>query len=314
MIVVTGGAGFIGSNLVAGLNELGYQHILVVDDLSDGSKFANLVDCEFTDYMDKDEFINIVGTNRLSISTVFHLGACSDTTEWDGRWMMRNNFSYSKDLFQYCQHYQIPFIYASSAAVYGANNSFKETRDNERPLNVYGFSKYQFDRYVRQHWYSLRSPVVGLRYFNVYGPGEWHKGKMASVAYHMNQQLQKGDTVKLFEGCHGYGDGEQRRDFVYVKDAVDVNLWCWQNRKTGIFNVGTGSSQTFNELANAVINWYGRGRIEYIPFPQHLENYYQSFTEADLTNLRQAGYNRNFRPVEQGVQEYLDRINSSNSV
>ena len=241
---------------------------------------------------------------------MFHQGACSATTEWDGRYLMRNNYEYSKTLLHYCLERRIPFIYASSAAVYGAGPVFKEGRDYEAPLNAYGYSKFQFDAYVRQILPRAHSQIAGLRYFNVYGPRELHKGGMASVAFHLNTQLLNGERLKLFEGCDGYGDGEQRRDFVYVGDAVAVNLWLLdQPRVSGIFNVGSGRSQPFNDVARAVIDWHGGGEIQYIPFPEHLRGRYQSFTEADIGALRAAGYAQPFLSVEQGVRAYLDSLN-----
>lgn len=312
MIIVTGAAGFIGSNLVRGLNELGYRDILAVDDLSDGTKFVNLLGCDIADYLDKEDFLTkILRQEKFSakVNAIFHQGACAVTTEWDGRFMMRNNYDYSKNIFHYCLQNHIPFIYASSAAVYGnGDNGFTENLQCEKPLNLYGYSKYQFDQYVRR-FTNLSSQVAGLRYFNVYGPHEQHKGAMASVAFHLQQQLLTGDVVKLFVGTDGYADGEQRRDFIYVDDVVKINLWLLQNNQvSGIFNAGTGRSQTFNEVAKAVIAWHDRGKIQYIPFPENLQGYYQSFTQADITALRQAGYQEKFKTVAEGVKIYLDQL------
>lgn len=313
MIIVTGGAGFIGSNLVLALNARGYDEILVVDNLQNGIKYRNLADCNIADYLDKNTFLQRLQEgvyDEQYIKAVFHQGACSSTTEWDGRYVMENNYEYSKILFHYCQSRRIPFIYASSAAVYGGDRRFKEGLSYESPLNVYGYSKFQFDQYVRRYKTSLTAQVVGLRYFNVYGPRESHKGKMASVAFHLNNQLKTSDTIRLFEGCDGYADGEQRRDFIYVGDAVDVNLWFLDHpRISGIYNTGTGNSQTFNDVANAVINYHGRGQIEYISFPDHLKGYYQSFTEANLDNLRAAGCQHVFKTVEEGVKLYMEWLN-----
>jgi len=313
MIIVTGGAGFIGSNIVKSLNERGNTDILVVDDLTDGRKFKNLADCDFKDYMDKEDFIQYIKTNGTfakKIEAIFHEGACSTTTEWDGKFMMQNNYDYSKSLLHYSLGQKIPFLYASSASVYGNGTVFKEERGNECPINVYGFSKFQFDQYVRQLTKTIQtseSQVVGFRYFNVYGPREQHKGSMASVAFHFNNQLNETGVAKLFEGCDGYGDGEQRRDFIYVQDVVDVNLWFLENPdQSGIFNLGTGRSQTFKEVADAVIKCHGKGDIQYIPFPEHLKGHYQSFTQADVTALREAGYAGTFKTVEEGVSAYLD--------
>lgn len=315
MIIVTGGAGFIGSNIVKALNDRGQTDIVVVDDLTDGTKFLNLRDCSIQDYIDKDDFLQKVVSGKSvgkSVKAIMHQGACSTTTEWDGRYMMRNNYEYSKELLHYCQGKKIPFIYASSASVYGAGPVFKEDRRFEAPLNVYGYSKYLFDEYVRRLLPKAKAQIVGLRYFNVYGPREQHKASMASVAFHLNNQLMAGGRLKLFEGCDGFGDGEQRRDFVYVGDCVEVNLWFLDHAdKSGIFNLGTGRSQTFNDVANAVIEWHGEGEIEYIPFPDHLRGRYQSFTEADMKALREAGYTRPFRSVREGVLAYMDWLHGA---
>ena len=319
MIIVTGGAGFIGSNLVKELNRRGRTDILVVDDLKDGTKFANLADCDILDYMDKDDFEALVTSDEgdeafedNEIEAIFHQGACSSTTEWDGKYMMANNFEYSKSVLLFALNLEIPFIYASSAAVYGDGTVFEEDRQFEKPLNVYGYSKFLFDQFVRQLLPTAESQIVGLRYFNVYGPREQHKGSMASVAYHLNRQLPELGYVKLFEGSDGYGNGEQRRDFVYVDDVVDVNLWFSDNpKKSGIFNVGTGRSQPFNDVARSVIEWHKKGHIDYIPFPDHLKGRYQSFTEANIQALRQAGYKGAFKTVEEGVSLYLEALSQN---
>jgi len=312
MFIVTGGAGFIGSNVVQGLNARGETDIIVVDDLTDGTKFQNIVDARISDYLDKQVFLDMVLDHvefAQQVKGVFHLGACSDTTEWNGQYMMENNFEYSKYLFHYCQAHGIPFIYASSAATYGNNTVFVEDPANEAPLNVYGYSKLLFDQYVRRYFQDLSAPVVGLRYFNVYGPREQHKGKMASVAFHFNRQLQEKGMLQLFEGCDGYGDGEQRRDFIYVDDVVAVNLFFLDNPSlSGIYNVGTGRSQTFNDMARGVLQEYPGGRLEYIPFPDTLKGRYQSFTEADISALRSIGYTAPFLSVEEGVSRYLKTL------
>ena len=313
MIIVTGGAGFIGSNLVLGLNELGYGDILVVDDLSNGVKYKNLLGCQISDYLDKDVFLQKLqqGIFRSEkIDAIFHQGACSTTTKWDGRYMMENNYEYSKILLHYCQEHKIPLVYASSAAVYGTDTNFKENPKFESPLNVYGFSKFQFDQYLRRFQGKLNSQVIGLRYFNVYGPRESHKGSMASVAFHLNNQIKEANKVCLFEGCDGYANGEQRRDFIFVGDVVDINLWFLDNPNiSGIFNVGSGRSQTFNDVANAVIAYHQQGSIDYIPFPEHLKGCYQSFTEANLEALREAGCDYHFKTVEQGIALYMKWLN-----
>ncbi len=310
MIIVTGGAGFIGSNLVKGLNERGRRDIIVVDDLTDGKKFINLVDCDYVEYLDKKDFIEgiVAGDfDQEAIEVIFHEGACSDTMEWNGQLMMENNFEYSKILFQFCQAHEIPLIYASSAAVYGGGTIFREEREFERPLNVYGYSKFQFDQYVRFFEEKLTSQVVGLRYFNVYGPRESHKGKMASVAFHHYNQIREQGHVKLFAEYAGYGPGEQSRDFIYVGDIVAVNLFFMDHPEiSGIFNAGTGRSQPFNDIANTVISHFGKGNIEYIPFPDALKGSYQSFTQADISRLRQAGFKKPFKTVEEGVNLYLE--------
>ncbi|MEM7611456.1 MAG: ADP-glyceromanno-heptose 6-epimerase [Pseudomonadota bacterium] len=311
MIIVTGGAGFIGSNLVAALNRQTAESVMVVDDLTDGHKFSNLADLDVADYLDKGDFLTRVGGGQDfgAVSAVFHQGACSTTTEWDGRYMLANNFEYSKQLLWFCERHNVPFIYASSAAVYGASQQFAEQPSNERPLNVYGYSKLLFDQYYRRHATSLSTQVAGLRYFNVYGPREQHKGSMASVAFHFGNQLRDSGHVKLFEGSDGYADGEQQRDFVYVEDVVAVNLWLFQHPNVrGVFNCGTGNAQTFNDVARAVIDAHGSGQIDYIPFPEHLRGAYQSFTEADLRQLRAAGYDGEFRDVAAGVADYVEQI------
>lgn len=315
MIIVTGGAGFIGSNIVKGLNVLGRTDILIVDNLKNGHKFRNLVDLDFIDFMDKEDFLARVTANQAfdqAIEVIFHQGACSSTVEWDGRYMLQNNYEYSKSLLTYSLARQIPFIYASSAAVYGGGKTFREERQYESPLNVYGYSKFLFDQYVRRIMPHATSQITGFRYFNVYGPREVHKGGMASVAFHLNNQLLSDGIVKLFEGCDGYGDGEQRRDFVFVDDVVSVNLWFMNHPDvSGIFNLGTGRSQTFNEVAESVITWHKRGKLEYIPFPEKLRGAYQSFTEADVSQLRNAGYKADFKSVEEGVASYMAWLNRS---
>lgn len=313
MIIVTGGAGFIGSNLVCGLNKLGRTDILVVDDLQDGTKFKNIVNCKILDYLDKEDFLNKIKRGddfKDKIEVVFHEGACSNTMEWDGAYMLKNNYEYSKHLLHYCLARQVPFIYASSAALYGQSKNFAEHPDNEHPINVYGYSKLLFDQYVRRSLPTVNSQVVGLRYFNVYGPQEQHKGKMASVIWHFNQQLLKGDTIKLFMGADGYKDGEQVRDFIFVDDVVKVNLWFWQEcRASGIYNLGTGKATSFNQVGREIISWHGRGKIEYTPFPQELKGSYQSFTEADMTSLHKIGWDAKFANINYGVKSYLDVVN-----
>ncbi len=321
MIVVTGGAGFIGSNLVRALNQRGEDDVLVVDDLSDSAKIRNLQGCRFADYLDKDEFLEQVQKRRLTRpDAALHQGACSDTMEHDGRFMMQTNYACSRALLHYCLEEAIPFIYASSASVYGAGRRFAEDPANEDALNVYAFSKLHFDNYVRRHMAGAGSQIVGLRYFNVYGPGEEHKGRMASVAYHFHNQLRDTGQVRLFVGSDGYADGAQERDFVWVGDVADVNLHFLDHPDvSGLFNVGTGTSRSFNDMALAVLN-AGRdapvtlagaleaGRITYIPFPDGLRDKYQSYTCADLGTLRHAGYEQSFTSLEQGVSEYIKHL------
>lgn len=313
MIIVTGGAGFIGSNIIHALNQQGEDDILLVDNLTNGHKMQNIADLNIADYMDKHEFLaKLENPNFLThIRAVFHQGACSATTEWNGHYVMANNYDYSKRLLAWCQTKHIPFIYASSASVYGmGENGFRVDRACEKPINMYAYSKFQFDQYVRRILPRATSQIVGLRYFNVYGSREQHKGSMSSTAFHFNNQLKAGDEVKLFAGCDGYADGQQERDFVYVNDVVSVNLWFLENsHKSGIFNVGTGKAQTFESVAKAVIDWHKRGTISYIPFPEHLKGAYQSFTQADLSNLREAGYTKEFSSVQQGVADYLNKLN-----
>jgi ADP-L-glycero-D-manno-heptose 6-epimerase len=315
MIIVTGGAGFIGSNIVQGLNARGISNILVVDDLTDGRKCLNLSDANINDYLDKDDFLQRLqkGHNFGSVEAVFHQGACSATTEWDGKFVLRVNYEYTKTMLNWTCAQRIPFYYASSASVYGIGTVFKESREYERPLNAYAYSKFLFDEHLRTLLSSISSPVVGLRYFNVYGPREEHKGSMASVVYHMQRQLILGDSVQLFEGSNGYGPGGQLRDFIHVDDVVAVNLWLLENpHVSGIYNCGTGRAQSFNEVADTVIAHNQRGRIEYIPFPEHLKGCYQSYTQADMGALRNAGYEAPFLNVEQGVHQYLSRVEKRN--
>ena len=310
MIIVTGGAGFIGSNIVEALNQRGVEGILIVDDLRDGRKFRNIAGLRIADYVDKDDFLQMLGDiDSDTVEAVVHQGACSDTTEWDGRMMLRDNFEYSKLLMHACQDGSVPFIYASSASVYGGLGEFAENVGAERPLNVYGYSKALFDQYVNRNIRDPEVQVVGLRYFNVYGPNEAHKGNMASVAWHFDRQIREDGEARLFAGSDGYGDGEQRRDFIYVGDVAECVLWFLKHQEhSGIFNLGTGRSQTFNDVAKAVIDWHGRGEIRYVPFPDHLKGSYQGYTEADMTALRELGFDHRFLTVEEGVKEYLDRL------
>ena len=312
MIVVTGSNGFIGSNLIKGLNNLGHTDIIAVDDHSNPELKENITHCEISDYLEIQEFFDQVKTKRFdnqNIEAIFHQGACSNTMEWDSEYLYKNNLLYSKELLKLANRIKIPFIYASSASVYGDGSEFEESIENENPINLYAYSKFKFDQIVRQELKKNETQIVGLRYFNVYGPQEQHKGNMASVAYHLHNQLKDNDKIKLFEGSHGYGNGEQRRDFIYVDDVVKVNLWFLKNKKiSGIFNLGTGRSQTFNDVANAVIDWNKKGTIEYIEFPEKLRDAYQSFTQANITKLREVGYEEEFLSVQEGVFRYLNSL------
>ncbi len=322
MYIVTGAAGFIGSNLVKGLNARGIRDIIAVDDLLQGDKFVNLVDTQIADYLDKDEFRARVAAGTLpKITAVLHQGACSDTTERNGKYMMDNNYRVTLELFEYCQAHGVPFLYASSAATYGAGPVYAEDPANEKPLNVYGYSKLLFDQVLRTRLDRLTAPVVGLRYFNVYGPREQHKGRMASVAFHnVNQFLAEGH-VRLFGGWDGYPDGGQRRDFISVEDVVAVNLHFLDHPEiSGVFNCGTGRAQPFNDVAAAVVNTLraeqgaaplsldelvAQGFLRYVEFPDDLKGRYQSFTQADTTRLREAGFTAPMRDVQTGVAEYV---------
>lgn len=334
-IIVTGGAGFIGSNLIKGLNDLGYQNIVVVDNLSRAEKFKNLRDLVIADYIDKHDFLKMMQTENEkplvleNVCAIFHQGACSDTMEHNGEYMMRNNFAYSKTVFLQAIHHHIPFIYASSAAVYGDLQGFQESFIHEKPLNVYGYSKLLFDRYVQQFLANLnyKNNVVGLRYFNVYGPREFHKGKMASVAMHHFMQFKNTQKVKLFGEYGGYGAGAHLRDFIYVKDVVAVNLFflaqTLENQRTKIiqdvFNLGTGKAESFNQIAHAVLNaglnststsilplnhFIENKQLEYIDFPESLKGKYQCYTQANIQKLRDIGYQEKFHDVFTGVQDY----------
>ena len=312
MIIVTGSNGFIGSNLITQLNAIGRNEIIAVDDHSNLELRENIAHCKISENLEIEDFIDRIKSGRFDeteIEAIFHQGACSNTMEWDANFLLKNNYVYSKTLLDFSEKKNIPFIYASSAAVYGNGVEFKESKENEDPINLYGYSKYLFDQCVRGRLKNHRSQIVGMRYFNVYGPQEQHKGNMASVAFHLHNQLKESDEIKLFEGSDGYDDGEQRRDFIYVEDVVKVNLWFLKNKNiSGIFNLGTGKSQTFNEIAEAVIDWNKKGKVKYIKFPEKLTGAYQSFTEANISKLREAGYEEEFVDVKEGVKRYLDNL------
>jgi len=330
-IVVTGAAGFIGANLVKALNRRGETDIIAVDNLTRADKFANLADCEIGEYVDKDEFLARLADGDFDddVSAVLHEGACSDTMEGDGRYVMRNNYRYSLAVLDWCQNNDVPFLYASSAAVYGGNSVFREERACEAPLNVYGYSKFLFDQHVRRLLRERTAQIAGFRYFNVYGPREEHKGRGSSVAWHFFQQYRTEGRVRLFEGSGGYADGEQRRDFVAVEDVVAVNLdFLDHPERSGIFNLGSGRAATFNSIAAATINacraaasepsrpldaLVADGVIAYIPLPPALAGKYQSFTEADLARLRAAGYTAPMCAVDLGVPRYVERLISGSA-
>ena len=320
--IVTGAAGFIGSNLVRALNARGESDIIAVDNLETADKFLNLVDCEIADFLDKRDFQSLLAAGEFDgeVEAIFHQGACSNTMETDGRYMMENNYQYSVELLDFCMEQEVQLIYASSAAVYGGSSTFREERQFESPLNVYGYSKFLFDQVVRRRLPDAGIPIAGFRYFNVYGRNEAHKNRMASVAWHFFNQFQREGKVSPFQGSGGYEDGEQRRDFVSVEDVVKVNLWFLDHPGVrGIFNVGTGRAQSFNDVAVATVNacrmdrgeaaislaeMIAQGLIEYREFPQSLAGKYQHFTQADLSALTSAGYTEPFRSVEKGVAEY----------
>ena len=331
-IVVTGAAGFIGSNLVRGLNARGLTNIIAVDDLTQGDKFRNLVDLSIADYVDAGDFYaRFADAAYGKVDAVFHEGACSDTMESNGQYMMRNNYTLSCELFQACQRQGVRLLYASSAATYGGSDTFSETPEFEAPLNVYGYSKLLFDQYLRgnigANFAEARVQTVGFRYFNVYGPREQHKGRMASVAYHQFNQFQAEGKVKLFGAYGGYAAGGQLRDFVFIDDVVAVNLWFYDHpEQSGVFNLGTGHAQPFNDVALAVVNSMrvakgespqsqaeatSAGLIDYIPFPDALRGKYQCYTQADLTKLRATGCDHVFADVAQGVGRYMGQLGTA---
>ena len=334
-IVVTGAAGFIGSNIIAGLNARGMTDIIAVDDLKQGDKFRNLVDLKIADYVDMDTFYDEFASGHYGqVEAVFHEGACSDTMEQDGKYMMANNYTLSWHLFQACQKRGARLLYASSAATYGGSDTFREDPAFEGPLNVYGYSKLLFDQRMRRECgvnfertkAGRTHQVVGFRYFNVYGPREQHKGRMASVAFHQFNQFNAEGKVKLFGEYGGYPKGGQMRDFVFIDDVVAVNLWFFDNpAQSGIFNLGSGRAQPFNDVASSVVNAMRRlrgesalalddiaqqGLVEYVPFPDALRGKYQCYTQADLSALRATGCDHQFADVQTGVSRYVDWLAS----
>lgn len=316
MIIVTGGAGFIGSNIVKGLNDRGREDVLIVDNLTNMVKFKNIQGLKALDYMDKQNFIDAIKNGKFddaNIEVIFHEGACSDTMEYNGKYMMENNFEYTKTLMHFALKKKIQLIYASSASTYGSGkHGFSEKPACEEALNVYAFSKLFFDNYARRYFDNAESQIVGLRYFNVYGPQENHKGKMASMIFQMFNQWKAEGKVKLFEGIDGYGNGEQVRDFIYVKDVVKVNFFFWDHPELkGIYNCGTGNAHTFNTLAKGVLKYFGSGELEYVPFPEVLKGKYQSFTEADSSKLLAAGYDGGFTDIEEAIAEYCELLDKN---
>ena len=320
-VVVTGAAGFIGANLVLGLNRIGIDDVIAVDDLTDGAKYRNLLGARISDYFDKTDFYARFARAEFGkVDAVFHEGACSDTMVHDGRFMLDSNYRCSKDLLDACQAQRVRLLYASSAATYGGSSAFREEPGCEAPLNVYGYSKLLFDNVVRRMLSAATAQVAGFRYFNVYGPREQHKGRMASVAFHHQQQLRETGKVRLFGAYGGYGAGEQSRDFVYIDDVVAVNLWFLEHPEaSGIFNLGSGRAQPFNDVALAVVNaareaadqaalpleeLVRQGVVEYIDFPDALVGKYQCFTEANLARLRGVGCEHAFADVATGVRRY----------
>jgi len=314
MIILTGGAGFIGSNLLGALNAKGVTDVLVVDRVGNSSR--NLKDLRFSNLMRPEEFRRAIERRILPnrIEAIFHQGACADTTCTDGRYMIENNFTFSKSILQFALANKIPLVYASSAAVYGSSSAFAPSRENERPLNLYGLSKLAFDDHVRSVVARSESTVAGLRYFNVYGPRESHKGKMASMVYQLYRLLKSSGRARLFKGTGGYADGEQRRDFVFVGDVARVNLALADGPvRRGIFNVGTGRARSFNDVANIVIARLGAGAIDYVPVPENVVDKYQSFTQAELSGLRHAGYTENLSSLEDGIAQSIDAWNQENA-
>ena len=332
-VVVTGAAGFIGSNIIKGLNARGITNIIAVDDLTQGDKFLNLVDLSIANYVDTKVFYEkFAASSYGKVEAVFHEGACSDTMEQNGQYMMDNNYRVSCDLFSACQAQGTRLLYASSAATYGGSDTFIEAPAYEHPLNVYGYSKLLFDQRLRHllgnKFEKATNQVVGFRYFNVYGNREQHKGRMASVAFHQFNQFKEHGHVKLFGEYGGYAPGMQQRDFVYIDDVVAVNLWFYDNpAASGLFNLGTGRAQPFNDIAVSVVNnlqshqnnaanhiaqsldqLVNQQLIQYIPFPAALVGKYQCHTQADLTALRATGCDHVFADVTQGVSSYVRQL------
>ncbi len=307
-IIVTGGAGFIGSAVVWRLNQLGHDDILIVDRMDDSDKWKNLAPLKFADYLDADELIDHLPQHN-AVHTILHLGACSSTTERDSNFLMRNNFGYTKTLAEFALSGGKRFIYASSAATYGDGSNGMEDGDANlgrlRPLNMYGYSKQLFDQYAARNGYFDR--IVGLKYFNVFGPNEDHKGDMRSLVNKAYEQIRETGGLKLFKsGDPKYADGEFGRDFVYVKDAVDMTLHFMNNDRGGLYNVGSGKMQTWNALADAIFEALDKPRnVEFIDMPEHLRDRYQYFTQADLTRIRATGYAAQPTPLADAVKDHI---------
>ena len=308
MIIVTGGAGFIGSNIIKGLNDHGVSDILVVDNLEKAEKHLNLNRLKFLDFVDKRDFDFTSFLSNENVDAVFHEGACADTVESNGRYMMKNNYEYSKQLLDASIDNNVKFIYASSASTYGnGTDGFKENSECEYPLNIYAYSKFLFDQYVRKVLDAgVPSQVVGLRYFNVYGEQENHKGRMASLVFKLFHQAKAGNDLEIFEGSK-----EFLRDFIYVKDVVDMNLHLLNKDDSGIFNAGTGKARSFLDIAKVVSDHTSK-KIVTIPFPEDLKGKYQKFTEADMSKFIATGYSKPFTSLEDGIKSYIANLEKSN--
>ncbi len=311
MIVITGAAGFIGSCLVNKLNNQGYKNIIVVDKFDNYMKSKNLANKAFEEKIDRDEFIEWFEKNYKNVSFVFHIGARTDTAEFDKSVFDKLNLNYSKSLWDICAKHELPFVYASSAATYGSGElGYEDNHDiveRLKPLNPYGESKNEFDKWALKQ--NKKPPFwAGLKFFNVYGPNEYHKGRMASVIYHAFNQIKETGKIKLFKSHHhDYDDGKQLRDFIYVKDLVNICFYLMKNKKNnGIFNVGTGKARSFYDLAKAVFAAMGKEPvIEFIDMPEDIRDKYQYFTEADTKKLRTLGYDKPFYSLEQGISDYV---------
>lgn len=314
MIIVTGGAGFIGSNLVKALNNLGHKNLIIIDNIENNElKKRNLINCSYVEYYNKKEFIQNIKKRKFSINVdfVFHLGACSSTTNFDIEYLNENNLEYSKELLNWCNKNRIPIIYASSASIYGRNIKAVKEEDNYNPMNPYANSKMLFDKYVISNFENFDIPIIGLRYFNVYGKNESHKTNMTSPVFKFWEQLKLNGEINIFEAFDGYADGEHSRDFISVNDCVDINLFFFKKPQSGIFNVGTGNSFSFNFVANTIIDFYKYGKINYVKFPDKLKKSYQPYTKADITKLKNSGYQSKFTILKNGIYDYMNYLDSS---